>query len=352
MTWKPFSALPNYYGGKRRLVPVIFREIARIYPPRTWPGLTLLDPFMGAGSVSLYAKAQGFNVLANDYAWRCYQIGQGIIENNGRTLTDEDLSLLLREAGGYDHFVENHYVPHTFSPRLARELDLALANIRQEEREEHHDALLYATLIRLMLINRIGGQMTNRAWMTNISTGNFDALTPGQTSTRGGWTQSLAQRLRTLQTYINRAIFAGRAQVFQEDAFAWLPEQQGDIVYLDPPYSGSTAYESTYYHLDCILAGRKLPYSGPSPFNRPATAWNSLCAMFAVVEHIPTWIFSFADQVGAFTAQQLCDLIAQFGRKPRVVPLRHQWSMNMAGDHYDTGAKELLIIAPACLPNR
>ena len=65
-----WSALPPYLGGKRRLCPTIFREIDRLVPRRLWGGVTFLDAFLGGGSVSLYAKAQGFPVVATDIAER------------------------------------------------------------------------------------------------------------------------------------------------------------------------------------------------------------------------------------------------------------------------------------------
>ena len=55
-----FAALFPYLGGKRRLCPLIFREIDRLLPRRHWRDRTFLDGFLGGGSVSLYAKAVGF----------------------------------------------------------------------------------------------------------------------------------------------------------------------------------------------------------------------------------------------------------------------------------------------------
>jgi len=75
-----WSALPPYLGGKRRLAPTIFREIDRILPRRLWRDLTFLDAFLGGGSVSLYAKAQGFRVVATDIAERSITIGRALIE--------------------------------------------------------------------------------------------------------------------------------------------------------------------------------------------------------------------------------------------------------------------------------
>lgn len=347
MAWKAFSALPNYLGGKRRICPVIFREIALVYPEWQWPQLTLLDPFMGGGAIALYAKAQGFRVLANDLAWRCCVIGKAVIENNIQKITGDDLGLLFVERNGHPTFVEDRYVPQTFSPRIARFLDQALANLREAELEETHEALLYAALIRYTLMTRIAGQMTNLAWSSNMAAGNFDAVSQGQLKSGYAKTyfEAPAVKMRRIQRYINAAIFAGNAQIFQEDAISWMPEQQADIVYLDPPYFGSTSYEATYHHLDCILAGQDLGRYHPSRFNRRESAWLSLIQMFEAADHIPLWVFSFADNPNGFSQYQLCDLITEFDREPRVVPLQHRWSIATTEDHYLQGAKELLIIA-------
>src|SRR5712691_8779567 len=86
-----WSALPPYLGGKRRLCPLIFREIDRLVPRRAWRDLTLVDGFLGGGSVSLYAKAQGFRVVSTDIAERSITIGEALIENSRVRLLREDV---------------------------------------------------------------------------------------------------------------------------------------------------------------------------------------------------------------------------------------------------------------------
>ena len=97
MTWKPFYALPNYLGGKRRLAPTIFREIGKVYPSRIWPDLTILDPCAGACSVSLFAKAQGLRVIAGDIAERSHIVQEAVISNSDQTLNDRDLGRLFQK---------------------------------------------------------------------------------------------------------------------------------------------------------------------------------------------------------------------------------------------------------------
>src|SRR6266446_6584807 len=91
-----WSALYPYLGGKRKLCPVIFREIDKVVPRRLWPGLRFLDAFLGGGSVALYAKAQGFRVIATDIAERAIIIGRALIENSRVKLTREDVLRLLK----------------------------------------------------------------------------------------------------------------------------------------------------------------------------------------------------------------------------------------------------------------
>src|SRR5437867_8756158 len=86
-----WSALYPYLGGKRRLCPLIFREIDRVVPRRLWSGLTFLDAFLGGGSVALGAKAQGFRVIATDIAERSIVVGQALIENTRVRLTREEI---------------------------------------------------------------------------------------------------------------------------------------------------------------------------------------------------------------------------------------------------------------------
>ena len=61
-----FASLPAYLGGKRRLCRLIFALLASEIPTDRWPGLTLVDPFLGGGAVSLSAKAHGLSVVCND----------------------------------------------------------------------------------------------------------------------------------------------------------------------------------------------------------------------------------------------------------------------------------------------
>src|SRR2546426_5049685 len=104
-----WSALYPYLGGKRRLCPLIFREIDRVVPRRLWSGLTFLDAFLGGGSVSLFAKAQGFKVVACDIAERAIVVGQALISNSRVKLTREDVLRLVAPSNDPAGRIETGY---------------------------------------------------------------------------------------------------------------------------------------------------------------------------------------------------------------------------------------------------
>src|SRR2546422_3967474 len=118
-----WSALSPYPGGKRRLCPLIFREFDRVVPRRLWPSLTFLDAFLGGGSVSLGAKAQGFRVIATDIAERSIVVGEAVIENSRVKLNREDILRLLAPQSGPPGRIESQLVPSVFTANVGRFLD-------------------------------------------------------------------------------------------------------------------------------------------------------------------------------------------------------------------------------------
>jgi len=112
-----FQSLPSYFGGKRKLVKYIFKPIKK-------KDGVFIDAFLGGGSVSLYAKAKGYKVIANDIAYRSLIIGKAIIANNSVKLVSEDLARLFVETK-HDGFIKKNYCPKVFTTKIADFLDNA-----------------------------------------------------------------------------------------------------------------------------------------------------------------------------------------------------------------------------------
>ena len=170
-----WSALPPYLGGKRRLCPTIFREVDRILPRRHWPDLTFLDGFLGGGSVSLYAKAQGFRVVATDIAERGIVVGEALVANSRVRLTREDVLRLAKDDGGGLGGWRREYCPSTFTHDQARFLDRALRTAGETE-DPAKAALIRLLAIRVALLAHPMSQV-RAGTIHRLETGEFEAIT-------------------------------------------------------------------------------------------------------------------------------------------------------------------------------
>ncbi len=333
-----FSALPAYLGGKRKLAPLIFALLDTRVPRSNWRGTTFVDPFLGGGSVSLLAKAYGFRVVCNDLALRSAVIGRAFIANDAVILDRADMALLLRDPGvPYPHMAEERYVPSVFSHEHARLIDRALHWIRSDYFPEPKRSLALVLLIKWMLrvqpMSMLRGTDARAAF-----SGDYDLVSPRRV---GHYVRSL-DLLRPaawwrLAQEVNQGVLPGRGEAYQEDVLTLLPRLTGDVVYLDPPYPGTTSYEREYAVLDDLLEGERFEVSG---FSRSI---DLLGELLQACRHIPVWLVSLNN--AALELDELQDLIRPY--RPNInaiqVPYRHLASI--ASEEKNAKNKEFIVLA-------
>ncbi len=168
--------------------------------------------------------------------------------------------------------------------------------------------------------------------------GDFDRVSPHRV---GHYLASMhllqPPAVKDMARQINRAIFPGRGSASQMDAVDFLSRTEGNVVYLDPPYPGTTTYEREYRALDILLEGRELP---PSRFSSHTEALEEL---FHAASHIPVWLMSLNNAV--LTLDQLLDLVRC--HRPEVkaaqVPYRHLRSI--ASEVKNESNREYVILS-------
>jgi adenine-specific DNA-methyltransferase len=332
-----WSALPAYLGGKRRLCGVIFREIDRIVPRARWRDLTLLDGFLGGGSVSLYAKAQGFHVVATDIAERSIVVGRSLVENGRARLTKADVLRVLARQGDDPGAVEARYVPAVFGANVARFVDAALATAAET------DDVAKASLIRLLVIKvaMLAHPMSQVRPGTahRMATGEYEAIT--ETCVRhyvDALKLTTVENLWRLAQDINAGVFAGRGEVHKADILEALPTIAADVAYFDPPYAAVMSYEKEYRVLDEILEGHTRE---TSPFTRRDGA-SMIDRLLERAEHIPVWILSFGNAVVG--ASDLEAKMARFGRKTKALEIGYMHLPAVATARKKAENRELLVI--------
>ena len=332
-----WRALPPYLGGKRRLVGYIFREIDRVLPRKLWPRLTLLDGFLGGGSVSLYAKALGFSVIATDIAERAIVVGQALIENSRVVLRKEDALRIAAPSDGPPSRVEHNYVPGTFTRAQARVLDRALS-LAEESRDVARRALLRLLAVRVALLCHPMSQV-RAGNMPRITDGQFDSITEScLKSYVDGLRLTRPDRLWQLVQQINSGVFHGTARVMKASILDVLPDIGAHVFYMDPPYPGTSSYEREYRVIDEILEGSALPVS-------PFSAKGGAALLDRVLEratHIPVWVLSLGN--ATVTIEELEAKMRKHGREVRSTSIRYAHKAAVASKEAREQNREFILV--------
>lgn len=336
MTKRIFRALPAYFGGKRRLLGAIFRQL-----PVVADAPTFVDPFLGGGSVSLYAKARGYHVICNDLAERSVAAGKALIENDRTKLSHDDL-VRLCVYQDERHFARDHLAPDVFPIEHARFLDTILVNADQLEGPKRWLARLLAVKYALRL--RPMGNFGAKTVVKQAAAGEWEDMNPN-------YVRDLVQRgiprhpirlAESLRETINSGVFSNghENQAHQMDAIEFLGQVDGDICYMDPPYSGTQSYEKALRPLDELLAGCPLkPSANPFSSQDPEVV---LPPLFEAADHIPTWVISYGNARIDFAG--LMDIVRQYRPKVEGRAIRYTHCTGLAGEDSKQRNQELLII--------
>ncbi len=334
--WGPFRALPAYLGGKRALCRLIFALLSTAIPRDHWSGLTFVDPFLGGGSVSLFAKAQGLRVLCNDLALRSAAVGRALIANSSVTLNQADLLALLREPSDpCPRLAEQRYSPAVFPRRHALLLDRILHNLQSfsEPKRSLSLLLLVKWALRIQPMSMLRGTDARAAFA-----GDLDGVSPRRLGHYLGGERLLTPNAwLLLAEEVNSGVFPGRGEAFQEDALAFLGSSGGDVVYLDPPYPGTTSYEREYAVLDDLLEGVTRPASA---FSRSS---DMLAGLFAACRHVPVWLISLNNS--ALGLEELSDLVRRHKKEVRALEVPYCHLGSIASEEKNATNREFLILA-------
>lgn len=332
-----WNALPGYLGGKRRLCSLIFREVDRLLPRRLWHRLTFLDAFLGGGSVSLYAKAQGFRVVATDIAERAIVVGEALIANSRMKLTKEDTLRLAAPSDDPPGRVERHYVPNVFTREQARLLDRALV-LAEDTRDVAKGALLRLLAIRVAFLAHPMSDVRSGT-IHRLDSGEYESITESCLYHYvDGLRLTRPSKLRELAERINSGVFQGEGRVFKANVLDVLPEIEADVGYFDPPYPGVMSYEKKYKVIDEILEGTSRP---TSPFTAKDGA-EMLDTLFERAQHIPVWVLSLGNAVVGI--EELEAKMVRFGRKTRALAIKYQHLPAVATEKKKKENREFLVV--------
>jgi D12 class N6 adenine-specific DNA methyltransferase len=338
------QALPPYMGGKRKLLAPIFREIAKNLDMALWKRSTLIDGFMGGGAVSLYAKVQFGQVIANDYSDRSTMIARALLENNGTRLSEMDCRLFLAGIDSVTAFCQGQ--PDWFIPATAAVIDRGLAYADSIGNDDKRWMLrLLAWEITLNSAPK-GGDFTSRRLVERAMSGELKAS--GVTQAKFAFRPPDIRDVLRYAERINSGIFHGQFRFTQADALEKSKDWGADVVYLDPPYAGDYSYEQYYQKSDEVLAQRELPKSSTSPLTDPKTAEDCMRQLAENVYKAGTKLVLWSNSDEAIPRDRHMEILGKyFDCYP--VPIKHFHSLasSSGNDGRASGESEVLLVGRA-----
>lgn len=331
------SGLVNYFGGKRKIAKLIAKFSV---------GEKFTDLFFGGGSVSLYMKAQGKEVLGCDRSYLSILLGKSLLANDSKKLSRFDLQRLFMNQETNTFCSENYY-PNLFTERHASWVDDAIFAAEQV-RDDTSRYLLKLVAAKVIFSLRAFGAFTNQLYMKEWNEKNEEAILTRSPSYYKNLSMSTWELANKAAEEINASIFAnGKCnRFFPCDVFEFMELQEPcDTIYLDPPYYGSQNYEAYYSIINKILTLGMWHSPDVSKFNSKETYFQSITRIISQSAHVPRLLFSYGGYKGIEEKERLMDVITSIrGNAVQLVEIPYSYSIHRTGGNGDN-APEILIVS-------
>ena len=181
-------------------------------------------------------------MIAADLAARSVVVARALIANSSRRLRQDELLRAWANTPAAEGALQ----------RPMRSLPERLLGWAAS-REEPVRSLVQLVAIKLVL-GSFPLSIPDATDAGAVAQGDFDRVSPR----RLGHYLRARERLTPAGVWataraVNAGVFVGHGTALQGDARELLANTPADIVYLDPPYAGTTGYERSYRRLDALL---------------------------------------------------------------------------------------------------
>jgi len=323
----------NYIGNKEKLADWICD-----YFPKD--ANSVFDAFSGGSSVSYEAKKRGYKTLSNDILKINYFLAKSLIENSHERLEEEDLNILF-SGKPIKGFMYKNYSEVFFFPHECMELDLYRKNIDNLS-SEYKKSIAY-TLLRRAMIRKMPYSRFNLNWQKIKQLRDEEYSYEKYKRKRAYHNESFKSHiLKNLQDY-NSAIFDNKQknEVYNDDIFNLLCEVKADILYLDPPYTGTmNNYFGFYGLVDEYIHSKKLkPFE--NNFIDKKSSLDLFDKLFSKLSNFKYWFLSY-NKNSYPSKDELIGIISKYSDDIKVIEKLHDYKVT--GKDKKTKNTEYLFI--------
>lgn len=304
----------NFIGNKEKIA----KWITDYFPE---DAESVFDAFSGGGSVSYFSKAKGLKVISNDILKINYFISKALVENSEVKLDFEDIDLIF-SGTPKEGFMFNNYSEIFFFPKECKELDLYRENI--DKLSSEYKKALALILMRRAMIRKMPYSRFNINWEKIVELRNEKLSYEKYKRKRAYHNQSFKTHfLENINDY-NRAVFDNEKNnlSLNEDVFDAIEKFQADIIYLDPPYTGTmNNYFGFYGMLDEYIEGKKMePFV--NNFIDKKTSIDLFDKLFSKLGNFKYWYLSYNNSSYP-TKEILVELLGKYSDNIKIIERPH-----------------------------
>lgn len=308
----------NYIGNKEKLA----TWICNYLPKETQ---SIFDAFSGGSSIGYEAKKRALKVISNDILKINYYLAKSIIKNNKEILNDDDLRILFN-GSPTKGFMYKNYSEVFFFPEECMELDLYRQNIEKLS-SEYKKAIAF-TLIRRAMVRKMPYSRFNLNWEKIKQLRDEEYSYAKYKRRRAYHNESFKSHfIKNLQDY-NRAVFDNQQsnEVYNDDVFDLLNKVSADVIYLDPPYTGTmNNYFGFYGLIDEYIQSKKLkPFE--NNFIDKKSSLELFDKLFANLQNFKYWFLSYNNNSYP-SKEELIDIIGRYSNDIQVIEKPHNYQI-------------------------
>jgi len=308
----------NFIGNKEKIA----KWISDYFPV---DAESLFDAFSGGSSVSYQAKLKGLKVVSNDILKINSIISKALIENNFEKLSSADIEIIF--AGEpQEGFMYENYSEVFFFPEECKQLDLYRGNISLLNSE--YKQALALTLMRRAMVRKMPYSRFNINWEKIVQLRDEEYSYEKYKRKRAYHNQSFKSHFLENWTDYNRAVFDnGKENVsLNDDVFNLLNIVKADIIYLDPPYTGTmNNYYGFYGMLDEYISGQK-QHAFANNFTDKKHAIELFDKLFSQLQNFKYWFLSY-NNASYPTKEQLIGLLNKYSNEIQVIEKPHTYKI-------------------------
>ncbi|MEM6429000.1 MAG: Dam family site-specific DNA-(adenine-N6)-methyltransferase [Deinococcota bacterium] len=321
----------RYMGSKQKILQSIW-EAASWFKTNS-----VLDLFSGSGVVSYMFKAQGKQVISNDYMAFSSVFTKALVENNSVTLSERDIAKLLGKPNTkhHDNFVAETFQGLYFNDDDNAFIDRLRANIKGLGGESKR-ALAMSALIRTCMKKRPRGIFTYTGERYNDG--------------RKDLQLSFEEQFLAAVTAFNGAVFDNQKSNTARRGDALSVCYKADLVYIDPPYYSpfsDNEYVRRYHFVEglaCDWQNVEMQWhtktkkfkSYPTPFSSRTGAHDAFDRLFRKYRD-SVLLVSYSSNSQP-TKDEMVALMAKYKTRVEVVSVNHTYSFGNQG--HKTGNKK------------